>query len=374
MIESPFDLTNKKQIIEFEEVDPYNPQNTVKGYINRRQGRLYGCIYITHINGKSCPQVIYGTPKMHYPFDKDMKWEFPEANHVEVFEKLDGTNILSYKYTDKNNNIFLTYKTRLRPFLGEGKFGNFKLLWNEILEKYPKIKEVAWNSEYNLSFELYGKRNKILVDYDVPLDTKLLFVIDKKTGSIISPRFLEINILKVDLLAILPMEKVNEEYYIQYQKELDDLLEVDEEKQIIKGKEGTVWYFVKDNGCVQEKCKPEGILKYHWRPDTIAYESIYTTCINAFENFDDPTHSDIVSLLEEEYTIDKIEKSRVRINKILSKVRFDKKLQFEIVEKYNKLGVDINEDKRTVMRYFATEYPKNQAKRIYTLLNAYVNK
>jgi len=38
----PFDLTNKKQVIEFEEQDKYNPQNIVKGYINRRQLTLYG--------------------------------------------------------------------------------------------------------------------------------------------------------------------------------------------------------------------------------------------------------------------------------------------------------------------------------------------
>jgi hypothetical protein len=133
-------------------------------------------------------------------------------------------------------------------------------------------------------------------------------------------------------------------------------------------------YFMKDGCAVQIKNKPPTVLKYHWSGDAIAYESIYTTIINAFENFDNPTYNDIVILLTEEFDISKIEKSRVRIENTLDKVTFEKKLQFEILKIYNKLGVDINKDKRTVMRHFSTLYPKNQSSRIFTLLNRYVNK
>ena len=371
----PFDLTNKKQIIEFEEKDPYNPENVVKGYINRRQGILYGSLYITHVNGKKCPQVIYATPKMHYPFNRDKKkWEFPDADWVLLFEKLDGTNILSYNYEDSDGKIYLTYKTRLRPFLGEGKFGNFKALWNEMIEKYPEIKKHAFNSSHNLSFELYGKRNKILVDYDVSLDAKLLFSVNKYGDGIVPPEYFVGDIPKVKLLKKIKMEDVSPEVYEKHQQELEDELFVDEENHIIKGKEGTVWYFVlQGEKVVQIKNKPPTILKYHWRGDAISFESIYTTCINAFENFDDPKMQDVIELLAEEFDEGMIEKSKIRIKKILAKVTFDKKLQFEVVEKYNKLGIDINVDKGNVMRYFAKEYPKDQAKRIFTLLNAYVN-
>ena len=369
-----FDITNKKQIIEFEEKDPYNPENTLKGFVNRRQGSLYGSLYITHVNENKCPQIVYSAPKQHYPFDKYNNWTFPECDFAELYTKLDGTCIISYKYHDPNKNEFLAYKTRLRPFLGEGKFGNFFALWNEMREKYPDIDNDCDNPDWNIIFELYGKRNKILIDYDVPLDTRVLFAVRRKDGKIIPAGDVPTTLPIVDLYGRVDSYQISEEQYIQVQNQLESELDIDEENEIMKGREGTVWYFMKGNFASLIKCKPPTVLKYHWSGDAIAYESILTTCINAFENFDNPTMIDVEQLLLEEFDIGKIEKSKVRIKKVLDKVTFDKKLQFEIVEIYNKLDVDINEDKGTVMRHFSTLYPKDQAKRIYTLLNAYVKK
>jgi len=363
----PFDLKNKKAIIKFEEQDVFNPKNTIKGYINRRQGHLYGSLYITHVNGKKVPQVIYGTPKQHYPFDRQDRWEFPDADSIEIYEKLDGTNILSYVYTDGEKE-YLTFKTRLRPTLGSSKFGNFFFLWNEMLKKY-NLSDFCFNNKYNYSFELYGKRNKILVEYDVPLDTRLIFAIDNKTGKIIPPSRISTSIPKMEILNKL--DKTDKEYYISYQKDLDNNLEVDEKTGIVKGREGTVWYFITDDRVNQIKCKPEGILKFHWSPNRIPYESIYTTCVNAFENFDKPCYEDVKQLLMEEFTEDKIDVSKQRILKILADVLFEKKLQFELIEKYNELGIDINEDKGAVMRHFAKIYPKEVSGKIFKLLMDY---
>ena len=97
----PFDLKNPKAVITFDEVDPYNPQNRLEGFVNRRQGRLYGALWITKVNGKICKQLIYSAPKQHYPFDKDNVWTFPDYSYIELYEKLDGTCIISYQYKDK---------------------------------------------------------------------------------------------------------------------------------------------------------------------------------------------------------------------------------------------------------------------------------
>jgi len=385
----PFDLKNKKQVIEFEEVDPYNPQNVLKGYINRRQGHLYGALYITHVNGKKCPQLIYSAPKQHYPFDKENNWKFPECDYVELYEKLDGTCIICYTYTDNINN-YITYKTRLRPFLGKSKFGNFFTLWNEMLVKHPKIKQLQEEyPHYVFVFELYGKRNKILIDYDVPLETKLIFGINER-GFIYSPKSLQgvhsfndktvavieagINLEEIPVLNLCDIAQEfdgNEIHYIDKQNELESALEIDEENKIMKGKEGLVWYFIKDDCAVQIKCKPPSVLKYHWAGDAIPYESVYTTVINAFENFDEPTYEDVVSLLKEEYDDDFIEKSRVRIEKALGKVLFDRKYQYKLAEDYKKHGFDINKDKVTCMRWFGQNYPRSEAKRIFRLLKQY---
>lgn len=365
----PFDLENKKEIVEFDEKDPYNPKNTLKGYVNRRQGQLYGALYITHVNNIECPQVIYSAPKQHYPFDKDDKWTFPDYDEVELYEKLDGTCIISYVYKNKEGKRFLTFKTRLRPFLGFGKYGNFFELWNEIISDRSWLTDVCFNENWNYIFELYGKRNKILIDYDIPLDAKLTFGVDAKSGDIYPPSFFEIQIPKLHKREYDIKElKVD---YIDWQQKLEDALEIDEENEILKGEEGLVWYFLKGGVAKQIKCKPPTVLKYHWSSDVIAYESIYTTIINAFENFDSPSYDDVAQLLQEEFDLNKIEKSKIRIKKILSRVTFNKKLQYKLAGDYKKLGVDINEDKVTVMRWFGSNYPKSEAKIIYNLLKQY---
>jgi len=295
------------------------------------------------------------------------------ANNILVH----NTCIISYNYFDIDGNKYLTYKTRLRPFLGKSQYGNFFELWNEMRDKYPKIDKLCTRGyPYNFIFELYGKRNKILIDYDVPLDTKLIFVVSNNDGHIISP-----NNVSFSYDTIVPMlngwienTDILQDDYLHWQDRLENELNIDEDNQIMKGKEGLVWYFIKDGACKQIKCKPPSVLKYHWSGDAIAYESIYTTAINAFENFDEPSYDDVVSLLKEEFDDSKIEKSRVRIEKILGKVLFDKKYQYKLAEDYKKHGFDINKDKVTVMRFFGKNYPKSQAHRIYNLLKQYEEK
>lgn len=365
----------EKDVITFDEPDSFNPQNIIKGFINKRHGKLYGSLFITHVNGKPCPQVVYGAPKMRYPFTVDThehpeKWDFPQADSVEIYDKLDGTNVTSYKYHDDENNTYLTYKLRRKHCLKKNKYNDFVKLWNEILDMYPSIHEACWKSPHNLSFEMYGKRNKILIDYDVPLDTRLLFMIDKN-DNILTSQQCSYDIPK--LKPLLTLNNIDSDFYIQHQNDLENALEHDKTTGNLKGQEGTVWYFIKDKEVVQIKNKPPTILKLHWEPDVIPFESVKTTVINAFEDFDEPTIDDVNVLLAEEFSWNMIEKSKQRVSKILQQVTKDKKLQYEVAQEYEKLGIDINEDKVAVMRHFGQLYSKDKAGRIFTLLNAYVN-
>ena len=376
-MECPFDISNKKQVSTFDEIDPYNPQNKVRGYINRRQGSLYGALYITHVNDKECEQIIYSAPKQHYPFDKNIKdekvYRFPEFYTIQLYEKIDGTCIISYVYKNDKGEPFLTFKTRLRPFLGKSEYGNFFELWNEMIEKYPDIINLCYNENINYVFELYGKRNKILIDYDVPLDTKVIFVINSYNGDIYTNNdfgFEE----KVPVNIGWDEDVSTEEKYLEWQDRLENSLEIDEENKIMKGKEGLVIYYIKQGVATQIKCKPPSVLKYHWSGDAIAYESIYTTVYNAFENYDEPTYDNVVELLLEEFEQGKIDKSRVRIKKILGRILFDKKYQFKLAKDYKEQGFDINKDKVTCMRWFGKNYPKSEAKRIFKLLKQYEEK
>jgi len=179
-----------------------------------------------------------------------------------------NSNILGFTYHDADGKVYTSYKTRLMPFLKEShKFGDFFGMWKEMLEKYPNIPTLIKDNDCNLSFELYGKRNKVMVEYEASLDCALLFGV-KEGGIIIPPSVLN----RTDGVPICPLirsvdaklsVKEFENLYVEVTEYLNENLKVEKPddgrmQEMIYGMEGTVWYLINDDGSVQEKC-----LGYH---------------------------------------------------------------------------------------------------------------
>ncbi len=57
----------------FEDRDPFNPQNIVSGYLSHQADHRYGALVILQVNGQDAEQVVYATPKLHYPFANDVQ-------------------------------------------------------------------------------------------------------------------------------------------------------------------------------------------------------------------------------------------------------------------------------------------------------------
>lgn len=181
-----FDCTDK-YIEPFEVVDVFNNDHILKGHICHKDGQCYGSMLITHINGMQTIDggiVIYGTPKQKYPFDKNGIWHFPPTEKITIYDKIDGTNVLGFKYIFRGKE-YVSYKLRLTPVVRNSRFGNFLDMWRKMLAKYPISERIKDHTSYNFSFELYGNSNKHLIEYDVLLDTALLFIINNQTGEII---------------------------------------------------------------------------------------------------------------------------------------------------------------------------------------------
>ena len=181
----------ESELKEFEVTDPFNDIK-LKGIICRRSDYRYGTMVIFEVDEKIViPQIIYGTPKLIYPFDKNGVFHWPKIHQVELWDKLDGTNILAYHYYNKEGTKFLTYKTRLGPVISNTEYGPFLNMWKEMLSENDWIVAViSQNQDWNLSFELYGSRNPITIQYDIPLATKLIFGVNKQDHSIMPPSVL----------------------------------------------------------------------------------------------------------------------------------------------------------------------------------------
>lgn len=374
MIDRPFNKTDKR-VFPFDVEDIFNPGNQLQGYICVTPNLKYGMLYIEKVNGKKCPQWIWATPKMGYPFDKANVFRYPaDITSIEGYEKLDGTNVLAYCYIDKNLKRYVTYKSRKTPILRDGIFGPFASWWKEMLIRYPKIPQMVLDTGDNLSFELYGRKNKHLITYQISLDIKFLFGRDAN-GMIKPPSVYNLNnygLIGVDLITTI--EDVSD-FVGDYKKDIEILneqlrVETEQDEDVVYGMEGLVWYALTKDKHVLYKVKPKYVQDIHFAAGAgIPDHSIYITCLNAFEDKDDPDLDYIVELLEEEFEEKEITKRLSKISRIFNEVWNKVRLKKELRDECNRHpDLDINKDKRMVMRHFAKIYPKNRMKTVYTLL------
>lgn len=359
------------ELTEFDVGDPFNDGNRLAGFVCRRSDRRYGALYISHVKGALRRQVIYGTPKFPYPFDRDGVFCFPRGvQRVEAYEKLDGTNIFAYKYTDWSGESYVTYKTRLLPVVGESRFGPFLTYWREILKRYPKIPAAVLNySGYGLSFELFGARNKHLVIYDVPLNARLLFGV-KADGRLEPPTALPMPTYpcpypdRVVAESSLDLEGV----YRAMQAELEADLTADEKLAGYRGAEGRVWYVAVAGGWTAFKCKPQTIEALHWASGGIDKQVIQATAYNVLEDHDRCTPELVRELLLEEFNETEIDLAWMLVMRVSSAVNEEAKLRAKVFELYESLRLDLLADKAGTMRALASHFPKGRMQYVYALL------
>ena len=351
----------------FEVEDPFNPQNVLKGFISRSSDHRYGAVAITHINGRDAYQIQFGAPKQRYPFGKDGDFHFPNVREIEVYDKLDGTNVFAYRYS-RDGEKFQTYKLRLFPVLRNSRFGEFLELWKEILERYPQISRVCEVNNCGVSFEMYGSRNTHLILYEKPLDIALLFGIDNE-ARILSPS--QIKCLEIPSASLLARITSRQELVQEYNRFREDIEKnnVKNGDGTISGSEGVVWYLSDLEGRVMQfKCKPESIEEIHWATGAIDINTIRATAHNVLETDNEINYEGTIRLLREEFTSEQIGLSDIRIRNVIDDLRQWYEFQKRVLDVYGTVGVSIKDDKGAVMREMSRYFPKPQMKKVYTAI------
>lgn len=358
----------EKEFNEFSEIDPFNGFK-LSGYISRHGDHRYGAMVILKIDEEPCEHIVYATPKLHYPFDKYGKYTWPTIDELEVWTKLDGTNILAYQYIHKGQT-YTTYKTRLSPVLKQSQFGDFLSLWKECLQNNPWIeKAIGNNPDYNLSFELYGTRNPITVQYEVDLDTALLFGIRRHDHAIKPPTQL---VLPEDT-KLAGQTSIYEKSSVEDPTKLYNAHREEGSKQNKEAltTEGNVFYIHSGGKWHMFKCKPEEIEKIHWSAGGIPQISIYNTIINAYEDMDQPDIPYVNQLLLEEYTQKQIDDRADSIAKLFKKAKKQMDLKKNVNEVYRKAqeeGFDIKADKNGTLRWMSQFFTRDDMKKVGTVI------
>ena len=351
---------------EFRATDPFNPQNHVEGQISFSRDKRYGALKIKMINGEPADQpLIFGTPKIAYPFGLGHNYRFPSAERIYRFRKYDGTNIFMYRY--KNNGMeYITFKVRLFPFLR----GRYITMWQHILRKYRQITELfKMNPDVTgFSFELYGSDNPHTIQYEnVKLDIVLLFGLRGMQGQIVMNTELEAgDIPKAEHLGTVEKDYVW--HYEQEQQDLDRRLEFiglnESQAPIFKGEEGSIWYVkIKDTHEIRPyKCKPHRIEQVHWTQGQTPLSApvIWGTILKAFENWENPELDEIIAILNEDYPIHQITISIGQIKQMFNTAKNAADTRKKIWELMIMQGFNGNTDTATVFHKIANELDQDK--------------
>ncbi len=357
----------EKWLREFDVVDPFNG-NRLEGFLSLKPDHRYGALAIARVNEAVAPQLILGTPKLHYPFNKNGEFLFPPIESLLIYEKLDGTNVLAYRYHDDDGEEYLTYKLRLYPILRNGKWGAFLDMWRGILEEYPSIPSLPSANSCSISFELYGSQNAHLILYETPLACALLFGVTGE-GRVRSPKELEtLDVPTAELHAELLAENDPVAEYQRFRAESEKKNQKGDDDKI-KGTEGTVWYVKpKSEEYVLFKCKPESVEEMHWATG-INKAAVEMTCWNLLETEDTLTYEALLPLLLEDYTEREISGFRAHIEECISKVGGEMSFRIRVLEEYEKVGIKLSEDKGAVMRELSAKFARNEMKKVFTIIS-----
>lgn len=347
------------ELNKFSTTDSFNNDHLLEGFICRKSDHRYGALIIFRINNEETEQIIWATPKLHYPFDKAGVYHWPEVIGQEFYEKLDGTNILAYWYKYQGCN-YVTYKTRLTAIVKDSGYSDFKSMWEEYTKKNTWVRDVIYgNPEWNLSFELFGNRNPITINYDFPLEVNLLFGV-RHNDYIIRP--------PSDLY--LPEKaKIPTRYTVSDKSDLTEIYNHFRSISSEKNKdnlltEGHVMYaHVGQPSWLMFKVKPEEIERIHWTASgVIPRNSLFTTGLNVFESYNEPTLENFLELLKEEYPQELLTKNTFKIENIWEAVN----VRMDFIKTVNAIwkmaidkGFDITKDKRETMRFVSQYFPKN---------------
>lgn len=304
---------------------------------------------------------------MHYPFGRDGQFHFPPIRRMYLYEKLDGTNVLAYRYRDAPGNWYVTYKLRLFPVLRNSQWGPFLEMWQEIVQQYPQLPWLVEKNHCHVSFELYGTRNTHLMVYDVDLAVATLFGV-RPDASVMAGLTLHLDgVPSAPLLGELTAGEDPVTTYAQIRADMEERMRATDDDKLV-GMEGAVWYVEEPGGRVTMwKCKPESVESIHWTLG-INKTAVLATCWNCLETDEDLQYETLLPLLLEEYALEEMARFRPHIDDCIREVHAALAFRDHVLATYQQVGLSIHLYKAEVLRALSAHFRRDEMKKVYAVL------
>jgi hypothetical protein len=133
----------EKWLEPFGVTDPFS-KLWLEGYLSLKPDFRYGALALLKVEGKEAPQRILATPKLHYPFDRTGAFHFPSVKQIDIYEKIDGTNIFVYQFKCKPESVEAIH-------------------WKGGINK-AAVMATCWNLLETEDFLEYGKLERLLLE------------------------------------------------------------------------------------------------------------------------------------------------------------------------------------------------------------------
>ncbi len=164
----------------------------VVGWMSVERDHRLGALLIESVDGQATGQIIYGMPKIHYPYRHDCEIDLENVSadditlptgyqQVLLRRKVDGTNVTWFSLLNGQGRIVeVLAKTRQAILNRPSTMHSVYDLLPDIYQMYPGIIQAVRDTGLSLSFEVYGYRNPHTLAYDFPLQVSLIVAIDKE--------------------------------------------------------------------------------------------------------------------------------------------------------------------------------------------------
>jgi hypothetical protein len=176
------------------DIRPYNflslQGRQVTAWMSVERDHRLGALLIESVDGQETGQLVYGIPKIHYPYRPDREIDLEDVapddivlptgyDRVLLRQKVDGTNVTFFPLRDREGNVLeVVPKTRQAVLNKPSEMHSVYDLLPDIHLMYPGILPAARETGLSLSFEVYGYRNPHTLVYDFPLQVSFIVAID----------------------------------------------------------------------------------------------------------------------------------------------------------------------------------------------------
>ena len=361
--------------------DPYNTENLLSGWVHMTGGDNYGMLEIESVNERPAPQRIMATPKTRYPYRYDNLWLLDQAEYVRSATKYDGTNICQYSYQDADGMVHTTYKLRTRPFV----LPFFRILLDRTLRNYPKVAHLRLGTGEAMIYELYGRQNHLLIEYDQDIDLMALCRRDPETGGLQPADPDDRNFARLDCpLAATGPPTPWTDFRTEYQRRQTGHSQTLTPTQVdgqraFRGDEGEMLYVTFSDGAGITrrsftrliKLKPPEIEEIHQTADFIPREEIEATVRNIWETTDDPGMQELTTLLLEDWTQHQIDESMETVTIVLGHALERRQYEDDLLQVYRQHFRDesFRANSAQVMRTLAGHLPRSDMARAYAVFD-----